>query len=298
MSRVALVGSTGMLGSTMTRVLEGKFENFIEFNRSGQSVTGNNRTIKLNLLDHYDLHESFKGLDVEYVFNATGLIKQKINENDRADLEAADLINNLFVKKLNTFSVETGIKVIQIGTDCVYSGETGNYSEVEPMNPSDTYSTTKYFGEIASPDAMTLRCSIVGKERVNSISLMSWLLSQPPRSKLNGFTNHFWNGLTTLHFSEIVAGIIKSEKFENGVMHLVPKDVVSKYELLKIIALEFGREDLEIQEFATELKVDRSLCTSNPEKNLQLWNAGGYDRLPTIQEMVSDYSNWVEGNQE
>lgn len=293
MSRIAILGSTGMLGSTMTRVLEQEFGSVVEFNRSGESVTGNNNAIRLNLLEEYDLQSLFKNLEVEYVFNATGLIKQKINQNNDLDLTAAYLVNNTFVQNLNNFSIATGVKVIQIGTDCVYSGENGNYSENDPLNPTDVYSKSKCLGEVASTEAMTLRCSIIGKENTGAYSLLSWVLSQPLNANINGFINHYWNGLTTLHFSKIVLGIIQSEGFAKGVMHLVPRDAVSKYELVKVIAESFGRLDLNIQEFSTDTKVNRILSTVNPARNLQLWQDGGYNKVPSILDMVTEYSSWV-----
>lgn len=293
MSKIAILGSTGMLGSTMTRFLEQHFGSVIEFNRSGESVTGNNRALQLNLLEEYDLHNLFKDLEVEYIFNATGLIKQKINPKNDFDLAAANLVNNIFVENLNDFSLATGIKVLQIGTDCVYSGEDGNYSENDPFKPTDVYSKTKSLGEVASTEAMTLRCSIIGKENIGAFSLLSWVLSQPLNSKINGFTNHYWNGLTTLHFSKIVSGIISSGSFAKGIMHVVPSDSVSKYELVKIIASSFGRFDLEVEEFSTETAVNRILSTDNPGGNLQLWRRGDYSSVPCIEEMVSEYSSWV-----
>jgi dTDP-4-dehydrorhamnose reductase len=292
-SKIAILGSTGMLGSTMTRFLEQQFGSVIEFNRSGKSVTGNNRALRLNLLEEYDLHNLFKGLEVEYVFNATGLIKQKINPKNEFDLAAANLVNNTFVENLNNFSLATGVKVLQIGTDCVYSGEDGNYTENDPFKPTDVYSITKSLGEVASTNAMTLRCSIIGKENIGSFSLLSWVLAQPLNSRINGFTNHHWNGLTTLHFSKIVSGIIQSGGFAKGVTHVVPRDTVSKYELVKVIAESFGRADLDIQEFSTDTKMNRILSTVNPERNLQLWQDGGYDNVPSILDMVTEYSGWV-----
>ncbi len=293
MSKIAVLGSTGMLGSTLTRVLGQQFGSIIEFNRSGESVTGNNRALRLNLLEEYDLHNLFKDLDVAYVFNATGLIKQKINPKSDFDLVAANLVNNTFVKNLNDFSLATGVKVLQIGTDCVYSGEEGNYAENDPFKPTDVYSKTKSLGEVASTEAMTLRCSIIGKENNGAFSLLSWVLSQPLNSRINGFTNHYWNGLTTLHFSKIVSGIIQSGSFVKGVTHVVPSDAVSKYELVKAIAETFGREDLDILEFSTDTKMNRILSTVNPARNLQLWQNGGYDSVPSIRDMVTEYSGWV-----
>jgi dTDP-4-dehydrorhamnose reductase len=295
MVRVGVLGSTGMLGSTLTRVLTQEFGDVIEANRKGISIMGTNTAVTLDVLTSLDLHKSLKDLKLDYIINAIGKIRQVINEANPEDVASANLVNFEFAKKLNHFSIETGIKVIQIGTDCVYSGEEGNYSEFDEFNPIDVYGNTKNLGELASTESMIIRCSIIGLELTSCASLLGWVLSQPKSSMINGFTNHFWNGLTTLHFSEVVLGVIKSESFTKGVVHLVPRDVVSKCELIRFIAREFGREDLDIQEFEAGKAVDRSLVTMNPARNLQMWRGAGYNRVPSIQEMVSEYANWTQG---
>jgi dTDP-4-dehydrorhamnose reductase len=294
MARVAVLGSTGMLGSTLTRILERDFASVTEFNRSGRSVTGANHVETLDVLDSYDLFEKFNDSKIDYIINAIGMIKQLINEEISEDVLAAHEINSHFMIKLNEFSAQTGVRVIQIGTDCVYSGMDGSYSEEHFFDPTDTYGKTKNIGEQASSESMIIRSSIIGKEKKNSVSLLSWVLSQPEGAKIKGYVNHFWNGVTTLHFSEIISGIIKSESFFKGVAHLVPSDAVSKFELIRIIAREFGRADLEIQEFVAENRINRTLVTVDPAKNLHMWQEAGYNRAPTIQEMVSKYASWTK----
>jgi dTDP-4-dehydrorhamnose reductase len=294
MARVAVLGSTGMLGSTLTRILERDFTSVTEFNRSGRSVTGANEVETLDVLKSYDLYERFSNLNIDYIVNAIGMIKQLIDEEKSEDVLAAREINSHFMTKLNDFSAQTGVKIIQIGTDCVYSGMDGSYSEEQAFDPTDTYGKTKNIGEQASSESMIIRSSVIGKENKKSVSLLSWVLSHPEGTKINGYVNHFWNGVTTLHFSEIVSGIIKSESFFKGVAHLVPSDSVSKYELIKIIAREFGRTDLEIQEFVAENRINRTLVTVHPARNLYMWQEAGYNKVPTIQEMVSKYASWTK----
>ena len=170
------------------------------------------------------------------------------------------------------------------------------YSENDAFDPIDVYGKTKTLGEVASSQSMILRTSIIGKELNSAFSLLGWVLSQPVGAVVNGYVNHIWNGVTTLHFSKIISGIIKSESFVKGVTHLVPGDGVSKFELIKIIASEFGRSDLEIREFKAENPINRTLITVNPDQNLHMWKEGGYNKPPTIQEMVSQYANWTKEN--
>jgi dTDP-4-dehydrorhamnose reductase len=294
MTKVAVLGSTGMLGSTLTRVLENQFKTIYEFNRSGISATGKNQTRVIEVTDSNCLLTSFNGLEIDYIINCIGMIKHVIDENDQNSVNLAGKINSEFPANLNIYASRLGIPVIQVGTDCVYSGKSGLYSENDPHEPIDIYGETKNAGEQSATDSMLIRCSIVGKELKSRNSLLEWVISQPIGAKIEGYINHIWNGVTTLHFSQVISGIIKSGTYAPGVFHLVPKDTVSKFELINLISSEFGRSDLQISQFKAEIPINRSLITINPERNLQLWRQAGYNQVPNISEMVSTYAKWSQ----
>ena len=105
--------------------------------------------------------------------------------------------------------------------------------------------------------------------------------------------DHYWNGLTTLAFSKIVLGIIEKNIFSKGVSHLVPSNTLNKYQLLVSIANTFGRSDINIREFKTGKVVDRTLSTDSFSQNQEFWHLGGYEAIPTINEMINNYASWV-----
>jgi dTDP-4-dehydrorhamnose reductase len=296
MNKVAVLGTTGMLGSTITRHLENEKFHVTEFNRKGVSVTGNNNFYSFDALHSNKLHELLGKFHFDYVINCVGIIRQLIDEKKQDSIELAIKINSEFPMHLNQYSVENNVPVITIGTDCVYSGKVGSYSEIDLFDPIDQYGITKVAGENASKDAMTIRCSIIGKEINQSNSLLEWILSKPRNSSVNGFINHIWNGVTTLQFSQVVSGIMQNNDFMPGTVHLVPKNVVDKYELLKIIVREFGRNDIKIHKFKADFSVDRSLTTIDSLRNLRFWRNAGYNVIPSIEEMVSAYQSWKKLN--
>jgi dTDP-4-dehydrorhamnose reductase len=289
-ANVAVLGSSGMLGSTMTKSLDGKFTNVVEFNRQGISVSNSNQSEVFDVLKDKNLSKVFKNYKFDYIVNCIGVVNKLINDKDQGSIDYANKINAEFPSDLNSYSMKFGIPVITIGTDCVYSGNRGRYSEVDLFDPNDHYGVSKSIGEDASTDAMVIRCSIIGREKRPSNSLIEWVLSHPKNALVKGYVNHIWNGVPTLHFSQVVLGIIKNNNFKSGRIHLVPKNSVSKYELLMIIAREFGRDDLRIEKFEAEISVNRSLITVDLERNLRLWQDGGYTDIPTIKEMISTYA--------
>ena len=275
---VLVLGSDGLLGSQVVETLTSTNVQFIATQRRKQ-VSG---VLHYNF-EEDDLSEILSNYPrIKYVINCIGVIPQRNLDSNFYQ------INWQLPALLETLSHEYGFRVIQIATDCVYDGSRGFYSETDSPNAIDAYGKSKLLGEIQSPSFMHLRCSIIGKDG-ESKSLYSWLLSHSKNSHVNGYTNHIWNGITALAFSRIAAGIIQTHSFFSGVHHVVPSTFVSKYQLLKLIASAENRLDLEIIPFEDKVTVDRTLATLKQGKNKDLWKLGGYDSIPSIEELVSEF---------
>ncbi len=292
MKKIAILGSTGMIGSGLTRGLAVEGFDVTEFNRSGESVISGNSAKEFDIHNATDENLSVLS-DFDYIINSTGVIRHKITADSQQDIENAIKINCLFPQQLGRLAEEYGNRVIQIGTDCVFSGTKGGYKESEIFDPIDSYGFSKALGESCITGTMTLRVSVIGEERNSSTELMNWVIDQSPSAELRGFTNHLWNGVTPLQLSKILSFMMKESISFEGVQHLVPQDKVSKYQLIKTIAEIFGRSDLAISEFQTDTRVDRSLDTENVARNLQLWEGAGYSLPPTIEDMIKEYKNWL-----
>ena len=236
-----------------------------------------------------DLHDALRRLSkVDYVVNCIGIIKPYINDSDDKQRQTAVEVNSLFPQKLADWASATGAKVIQIATDCVFSGSRGSYLESDPHDALDVYGKSKSLGEVPNESMMHLRVSIIGPEMGRSTSLLEWVKNQPKGAQINGFTDHVWNGVTTNHFGKLARGIIEGNLFKTGVFHVVPGNRLPKDKLVQKIASVFGRDDIEIQPKASGNTVDRTLETTNPEFNMALWVAAGYKTPPTIEKMLEE----------
>lgn len=294
MRRIAVLGSTGMLGSTLTKLLSTGDCEVIEYNRQGTPIHPGNVVNILDVTDESSLPKLLNDKEFDFVVNAIGLIKQHIDEKSSNDIKRAYQVNSDFPAILNEYSLCNSIPIIQIGTDCVYSGKDGNYDETSKFDCTDTYGLSKVEGENRSLSLMTIRSSIVGHEINSKASLMDWFLTQPKSSKVQGFSNHYWNGVTTLDFARIVRGVIESGTFVSGRSHLVPANQVSKFELLQIFSKEFQRLDISIEASDVQMSVNRTLSTIYPDRSLDLWTNAGYSEAPTVQEMVQNYALWTK----
>jgi dTDP-4-dehydrorhamnose reductase len=291
---LAILGSTGMLGSALVDYFQSVGVPVLEISRSSESIYASNRHIEFDI-NTQSASELIEQLPVGcQLINASGVIRHKIDEKSMADLTTAIKVNSLFPHELTAKCLEKNIKVFQIATDCVFSGGRGSYSEADTHDPTDIYGVTKSLGEILSPNVMTLRCSMVGIEKGSSIEFLNWVIDQPLNSSLNGFINHLWNGLTTLHVAKILKGIIDRGSFKSGTYHLVPSDFVSKYELITMVAKEFGRDDLAVQSTNGASAVDRRLITIYESENREHWESAGYSEGLSISEMLSEYASWIK----
>jgi dTDP-4-dehydrorhamnose reductase len=291
---IAILGSTGMIGSASTFYLSSLGHSVIEVNRKGVSITGENEVRKFDVLNN-SVNELLNSLPSDViVINLIGVIRHKIELDSEESLSQAQNVNSVFPKILVNEANKLNLQIIQIATDCVFSGESGTYSEDSKMDPIDIYGETKAAGEMVASNLLTLRVSIVGREVKNHVELMDWVLSQSANNVVNGYNNHFWNGITSLHFAKILDGILKNGLNTFGTYHLIPTGFVNKLELVQMIANLAERNDLEIIETAAEKPIDRTLRTNYSDINAEFWKSAGYQVIPTIRMMLEEYFGWIK----
>jgi len=280
-SKVLILGGTGMLGHA---VLEdfGGFSGNIDFtSRSGAGIPFDVLTDSVEELTKYVGNG-------DYIINCLGIAKPHINDNNEQDVAKAKLVNSLFPAELATLAEKTGSRVIQIATDCVFSGRKGQYLETDNHDAEDIYGKTKSLGEVVSDNVMHIRVSTIGRELGRSTLLLEWVLSHAHGATIPGFTDHFWNGVTTNHFSKVVRGIIENDGFRSGLSHLVPADELSKADLVRQIASAFDRSDLIVQDTDSGKPINRTLSTTDPAFNQRLWAGAGYPDIPTIEQLIAE----------
>lgn len=282
------MGSSGMLGHQMLELF--KTEGLDVYGTNRRKVKSDNRIFEFDIFQNEINHLLDQVPKIKTVINNIGVIKTHINDKDSVSVQNAIEINAKFPHLLAKAAGERGIKVIQIATDCVYSGQQANYDENAIHNAWDVYGKTKSLGEANSTNVLNLRCSIIGRELNRNTSLIEWVLGQPQNAQVNGFTNHYWNGLTTLGFSKICLGIVKDEVDYFGTHHIIPTQIVSKYELVSSIAEVFGRKDISVLPVETDVSVNRSLSTIDEDFNAMLWIKAGYNEIPSVTKLLKDYA--------
>ncbi|MHC4585090.1 MAG: sugar nucleotide-binding protein [Planctomycetota bacterium] len=295
-TNVLILGASGMLGSMITDYLsldeDLSVTATVRSSKLVNVVSARIRDAKWHTFEvKKDEAQTAKQLcnlgKPDWIINAIGIIKPYIHDDRLMEVERAIIVNAMFPYWLAQAFERS--RILQIATDCVYSGSRGNYLESDKHDPLDVYGKTKSLGEVFLHNISHLRCSIFGPEPKNYLSLLEWFHQQPANATLSGFTNHLWNGLPTLHFAKICRGIIKNHIPVPHIQHIVPGNDITKHDLLHCFARCFGRSDIEITPCEAEEKIDRRLATENKQLNHKLWKSAGYEKQPPkIEQMLEE----------
>lgn len=278
------MGSSGMLGLGVSQAFRGAEFEVLHTTRKMAPISNGDVFFEAT---HTELTELSKRLQPgDTIINCIGVIKPYIQDADSLEVRRAIQLNSMFPIDLATIAVENGLNVIQIATDCVFSGARGSYTEADIFDPEDVYGKTKSLGEVTSSNVMNLRVSIIGPESGRRTSLLEWVRGQSEGASINGYTDHLWNGIPTYHFGKLTRAIVEKGLFKAGTWHILPNDVVSKFELVTHLARKFEREDINISKSESGLPVNRTLATLYPGLNASLWAAAGYDKPPGIGELI------------
>lgn len=293
MTKVLILGANGMLGSAMLR----EFLNFqgqvIATIRPGAMVATSEsfelREFDAETDDFSKLASDFGPED--FIINCIGIVKAQIDEANPDSVTRAIKINATFPHEIQKFVAASRTKVIQIATDCVFSGQKGNYLETDPHDALDVYGKTKSLGEVNSEQFMNIRVSIIGPELSGHTSLYDWVRFQTENAEINGYLDHIWNGITTKAFARLARTVIEKGTFNAGIQHVTPSDQLPKASLVSEIAASLGRADIRINPINTGSAVDRSLNTVDQLINENLWKNAGYSEVPSISELLAEIAN-------
>lgn len=256
--KVLVIGASGMIGSTVLRVLSEK---------SDWEVFGSVRDISVKRFFSAEIGARLiAGVDVEHadllvkvldqirpdvVVNCAGLTKHKPEADDPL---VSIPINTLMPHRLAGLCKLVGARLIHVSTDCVFSGEKGGYLESDFADARDVYGKSKALGEVVYPHTITLRTSTIGHELQSQYGLLDWFLAQQASCK--GYTRAIFSGLPTVVFAQVIRDVVIPNKQLSGLYH-VAAEPIGKFNLLKLIAEIYGKViDIVPDE---KLVIDRSL---------------------------------------
>lgn len=275
MKTILVLGSSGMLGHVITTYFE---ERSYDVYNLSHRIKINERTEIMDVTNFSEFDKYLNKLKVDVIVNCIGIL----NEDAENNPDKAILLNSYLPRFLEKKCMNTKVKIIQISTDCVFSGKTGNYKEDSFRDGDSIYARTKTLGEINNNKDLTIRTSIIGPDiNEDGIGLFHWFMNQ--KGTIYGFKNAYWTGVTTIELAKGIEKLIKNDVA--GLYHFVPNEKISKYNLLNIIAEIFNRNITIIPK--EDYYVDKSLINTRTDFKYV---------IPTYREMIEEMKSWIDNN--
>jgi dTDP-4-dehydrorhamnose reductase len=236
MLRVLIIGASGMLGHKLAGRLQDRFDLYTTIRASVEpmersGIFRRDRMIEgVNVENPADLVRAFERARPDVVLNAAGVIKQVPNSRD---VITTLTVNSILPHRLEQMSSEFGFRLLSISTDCVFSGEKGNYSEADQPDAFDVYGRSKILGEVDNKNCLTIRTSLIGRELSTTHGLLEWFLSNRG-GRVNGFARAIFSGFPTIVFADIIADLLLDHPELHGLYH-ISSDPIDKFSLLSLI---------------------------------------------------------------
>lgn len=264
--KILVLGSKGMAGHVIYNRLVKGGHTVLGTSRFAESYEDRN-IINFDAVDKHTWFEFFKGVEVDIVVNCIGMLVKACENN----IQDAITVNTLLPKFLEDFYKDSNTQVIHISTDCVFSGKVGDYTDNELPDETHIYGKSKHRGEIRNEKDLTIRTSIIGLEledkpnASDNSGLIHWFLSQPKGSFIQGYSECYWSGISTLELADAIVWYLGNPSC--GLHQVSRNEKISKFDLL-VLANEVFEREL-IIEVSSEKKVDKSLIPSKKAFRLE-----------------------------
>tara|TARA_X000000950_G_scaffold271686_1_gene353164 strand:- start:5548 stop:6417 length:870 start_codon:yes stop_codon:yes gene_type:complete len=234
--KVLVLGIDGMIGHKIAQSIQNNYELIGTSRRDlkNQDIGLNQgKIVKHDFLKH-NLVSLLKNVSPTVIINCVGITPRRgINES----IKNSELLNSKLPHLIDKWCKLNNSRLIHFSTDCVFSGDKGNYYEDSNKDADDIYGITKAKGEINNNNSLTIRSSMIGRELINFTELFEWLYSRREKS-VEGYSQVIYSGITTVRMGKIINKILKNNLSLSGLFNIssIP---ISKHELLQKLSNAF-----------------------------------------------------------
>jgi dTDP-4-dehydrorhamnose reductase len=261
--KILVLGATGLLGNAVFRSMSKASGARVEGTMRHETARGlfaPEHAARLTVVEDLEnprlLARLFDGVGPDVVVNCVA-----VGRPAPADPMRSILVHSVLPRRLLHLCGLSGARLIQIGTDGVFSGMRGSYTEDDVPDANDIYGISKLLGEVAAPHAITLRTSIIGHELQSGSGLLEWFLSQQDQCRC--YTRAIFSGFPTIVLADLIRDVVIPRPDLHGVYH-VATGPISKFDLLQLVARRYGKAIQLIPD--DRASPDRSLVAARFEK--------------------------------
>lgn len=257
--KILVLGATGLLGNAVFRVLSelgnhsvfGTIRNF-ESRKVFISELSNQLQVVDDLRDEGQIIKLLNTINPDVIVNCTSLSKEL-----HSDPMQVMSFFSVLPRRLAHLCRLRQVRLIQIGTDCVFSGSRGGYTEDDLTDATDPYGTAKFLGEVEGRGMITLRTSMIGPAIFSRNGLLDWFLSQ--KGECIGYKKAIFSGFPTVVLAQIIRDVILPRPELEGIFHLATSPI-SKFDLLHLIAQRYNHSTHVVPD--DKFVIDRSLSAA------------------------------------
>lgn len=254
--KILVLGHKGMLGNAVYKY----------FTRGSLEV----ETIDDLKWDSNEFKRTVSNSEAKFIINCIGAIPQKKPSDDYYELLNV---------QLPMFLETTGKKILHPSTDCIFSGKLEYPNLYEKTDKPDAYdlygkSKAKIDNLIQRNFINTkiIRTSIFGHELSGHVSLLDWFLGTDDKEIINGYSNYYWNGISTLQWAKEADKLLARWDRMPCVTQLGSEEM-PKSEFLRLIAGVYNKPN-QINDFKMVVDTNKMLKSD-------------YE-LPTLEQQLHD----------
>ena len=281
--RILITGASGMLGATLVKNWQDKFEVFATDKENFENSSAKN-FMEFDLLsESYDALMNWAKSDI--IIHCAAITNVDYCEQNP---EQAMAVNAESVNKFLKYGSDA--RLIFISSDSVFPDEIHLASEKDLTSPENVYGKSKEVGENyinnASGEHVAIRTTIVGKNINPSYQgFVEWIVNTVKEGKeIILFDDALFTPITTWHLANEMEWIMKSNI--SGIVHVAGREPISKY--------DFGKKICEGLELDTKLIRKGSMDNikfNAKRSNDQTMDSGFYHSisnrfLPSVDETM------------
>ncbi len=226
MRKIAITGSTGLIGTRIIELLKNEFE-FVGILQTKTDITDKKQTA-----------DFINGIEFDLLLHLAGFTDVDAAENNK---EIAQKVNVEGTRNVFEAAMAKNKQFIYISTDFVFDGKNPPYFEDSVPNPLSFYAQTKYEGEkIVKDRAMIVRLAYpYRKDFEPKKDLVRNIMHALEQGKTLMMVS---DALITPTFIDDIAYALKHliNNYVPEIFHIVGGNSLSPYEIGRMIARTFG----------------------------------------------------------
>ncbi len=281
--KVLVFGSSGMLGSYFSNLLEEKYkEKRYEVIRNDKADGG------IDITDQNQVNEAIHESNADYVVNCAAFTNVDGAEENP---EIAFKVNADAPKYMAQVCKELNIPFIHISTDYVFGDnkEEGYREDHEEFNPMNVYGVSKLDGEqnvleVGGNNYIFRTSWLFGPGATNFIDKISKYAKELPELKV--VTDEIGCPTFVRDLSEGILLALEGE-IDSGIYHVCSRDSLSRYEfaenILKLQGIDIPIKEAKLDDFPRAATVPHTSILLNTK----------LDEARTSNEMLEEYFNIV-----